>query len=314
MAEFLCNPKTGGIPDTNGVSKAEEPIQGHTVVEPLNCRLYSEILKEFTDWYFSVSPENFDEGLLDAYLEEMEGLSPLESSFDSQASLEKFHERFSSFFETQEEPSNSEHPKRQASRLLIKINKLGIVAAIIVGIFGTLITAQAAGIDVFGAIGRWTEKTFHFVSPPTKSEEGQNTALSNSKSTEYFDLLQTALNECEITEDLVPAWYPEGFQAMEPVISKTKRYDTINVAFQGAEEQFFSLLITHYKTTDDLDLYTFEKDNSVVEQYTSGQKTFYILSNDDTVTATWSDGLLVESISGNLTMEEIKTIIDSIGG
>lgn len=101
---------------------------------------------------------------------------------------------------------------------------------------------------------------------------------------------------------------------MEPVISKTKRYDTINVAFQGAEEQFFSLLITHYKTTDDLDLYTFEKDNSVVEQYTSGQKTFYILSNDDTVTATWSDGLLVESISGNLTMEEIKTIIDSIGG
>lgn len=152
------------------------------------------------------------------------------------------------------------------------------------------------------------------MSSPTKNEQDKNAAPSNSKNAEYFDLLQTALDECEIMEDLIPVWYPEGFQALEPVISKAKRYDTINAAFQGTDGQFFSLLITHYRTAEDLDLFLYEKDSSAVEQYTSGLKTFYIMSNDDTVTATWSDGLFVESISGNLTIKEIKSIIDSIGG
>lgn len=50
-----------------------------------------------------------------------------------------------------------------------------------------------------------------------------------------------------------------------------------------------------------------------MEQYLSNQKTFYIFSNIDTITATWSDGLLVEQITGNVSIEEIKAIIDSIG-
>ena len=58
----------------------------------------------------------------------------------------------------------------------------------------------------------------------------------------------------------------------------------------------------------------FEKDKSPVEQYTSGAKTVYILSNNKTITAAWSDGLIVEMITGNLTVEEVKAIIDSIGG
>ena len=49
-----------------------------------------------------------------------------------------------------------------------------------------------------------------------------------------------------------------------------------------------------------------------VEQYTSGTKTVYILSNNDTITTTWSDGLIFETICGNLTVEEFKKIIDSI--
>ena len=43
-------------------------------------------------------------------------------------------------------------------------------------------------------------------------------------------------------------------------------------------------------------------------------QTFYILSNADTITATWSDGLLVEQFSGNISEDTIKNLIDSIGG
>ena len=101
MAEFLRDPQNSGISSTNGMGEAEEPIQGHLAADPSSNRLYSEVQKEFSDWFFSMSPDDFDEDLLDAYLEEMEALSPLESSFDSQASLKRFHERFPSFFEEQ---------------------------------------------------------------------------------------------------------------------------------------------------------------------------------------------------------------------
>ena len=124
--------------------------------------------------------------------------------------------------------------------------------------------------------------------------------------------LRAALDECGISGNLVPAWYPEGFEASEPVISRTKRYDTINVTFQDDKERFFGIMIICYQSMEDVELFTFEKDKTPVEQYTSGGKTFYIFSNDDTITAVWADGLIHESIAGNLTVEEFKKIIDSI--
>lgn len=39
-----------------------------------------------------------------------------------------------------------------------------------------------------------------------------------------------------------------------------------------------------------------------------------IMSNLDAITAVWSDGLFVETISGNLQIDEVKAIVDSIGG
>ena len=131
-------------------------------------------------------------------------------------------------------------------------------------------------------------------------------------SDEYAGLLQAALDECGISGEFVPTWYPEGFEASEPEISSTSRTDYVYMEFQGAEERFFRIDVTRYHSSKDVEAFVFEKDKSPVEQYTSGAKTVYILSNNKTITAAWSDGLIVEMIAGNLTVEEVKKIIDSI--
>ena len=82
--------------------------------------------------------------------------------------------------------------------------------------------------------------------------------------------------------------------------------------FRDGEEQSFGIVIGRYHSAKDLQSLIFEKDKTPVEQYTSGGKTFYIFSNDDTITAVWADGLVRETIMGNLTVEEVKKIIDSI--
>ena len=131
-------------------------------------------------------------------------------------------------------------------------------------------------------------------------------------SDEYAGLLQAALDECGISGEFVPTWYPEGFEAPEPEIIRTSRSDIVNTMFQDAGERFFSIRIHRYHSSEDVESFIFEKDKTPVEQYTSGTKTVYILSNNDTITTTWSDGLIFETISGNLTVEEFKKIIDSI--
>lgn len=131
-------------------------------------------------------------------------------------------------------------------------------------------------------------------------------------SDEYAGLLQAALDECGISGEFVPTWYPEGFEASEPEIIRTSRSDLVNTMFQDAGERFFSIRIHRYHSSEDVESFIFEKDKTPVEQYTSGTKTVYILSNNDTITTTWSDGLIFETISGNLTVEEFKKIIDSI--
>ena len=131
-------------------------------------------------------------------------------------------------------------------------------------------------------------------------------------SDEYAGLLQAALDECGISGEFVPTWYPEGFEASGPEIIRTSRSDIVNTMFQDAGERFFSIRIHRYHSSEDVESFIFEKDKTPVEQYTSGTKTVYILSNNDTITTTWSDGLSFETISGNLTVEEFKKIIDSI--
>ena len=57
-----------------------------------------------------------------------------------------------------------------------------------------------------------------------------------------------------------------------------------------------------------------KKDVKGVEQYSNGEQTFYILSNIDTITATWSDGLIMAQFSGDTTEDILKKLIDSVGG
>lgn len=213
-----------------------------------------------------------------------------------------------------EREDNEQMQCAKVVRLRFALKMAGIVAAVIVGIFGLMITAQAVGIDVFGAIGRWTEETFHFVvSSGDVAHGGTGEALS-PENLSHYNSLQAALKECGITENLVPTWYPEDFEASDPTVSTNDFANKISCLFSDKTGKSFGITIKCYKSISDMELRTFEKDDIPVEQYVGGQKSFYIFSNVNTTTATYAEGALMITISGNLSPDEIKTMIDSIGG
>lgn len=91
-----------------------------------------------------------------------------------------------------------------------------IAAVAIVCMFAIMVTAQAAGVDVFGAIARWTEDVFSFgrITPdsqvsdaPAQKTAGQGAEVLSSD----FASLQEAFDAYGMTEVHEPGWLPEGY-------------------------------------------------------------------------------------------------------
>lgn len=201
-------------------------------------------------------------------------------------------------------PIRNTQEKRSASvptktRHVFRPRKILVVAAVLILMFGGMLTAQAAGVDVFGAIGRWTEETFHF-----------DIVQDNDRTS----LFQETATQAKIPQDFVPTWVPDGFEGAEPQVDTVENYMTSIICVYSNQEKTYSVDIEHYYNKAYIETLVIEKDDTNVCSYESNGKTFYIMSDMEYLTATWTDGTFVETISGQLSMDEIKTIIDSIGG
>ena len=180
-----------------------------------------------------------------------------------------------------------------------RIKPFALVAATI-GLFMTLLmVAQAAGLDVFGAMARWTDETFSFISTPASNEA---TAF------------RTALEKQGIPKEYAPTWVPAGFKAGSPQVSSSKRTTELSVTFSNSNKEFV-FAITKYASSDAIETISYEKNLGDAILYSNGRQLFYIFDNVESCVAAWSDGqAFAIGISGEISIDDMKSIIDSIGG
>ena len=195
------------------------------------------------------------------------------------------------------------HQPRLHRRVKQSLAALTAVVALVCG----MAAAQAAGLTVLGMVGQWTDVIFHLTSG---GGSGGRAAPLN----ENTRLLREALASVGIDEDLAPTWFPEGFTAEEPEILISSLNDRIYLVLNDKNGDFINVTIRQYHSTDYLEGADFEIKADSVQEYSNKTQTFYLFSNAGTITATWADGLLMEQISGDVSVEEVKLIIDSIGG
>ena len=179
-----------------------------------------------------------------------------------------------------------------------------VLAAMFVTLLAVTI-AYASGFDLFGAIGRWTAEIFRF------DFAGQTEG--SPRSAEYQEEIRAALAECGMPEELAPGWYPDGFEMVESNITGAEAHENLYYRFSNTDGTFFSIQIYKFITESFGQSGIYEKSKEDAEPYTSGERTFFILFNNGITTATWSDQVLAVSIVGNISTEDIKMIIDSIG-
>ncbi len=250
----------------------------------------------------SMTEENYDPDLIDAYLDALDQKAPMPEEPQVEEAFKAFKSRLSVIpFENKTVAQEHDSGHRARPRPFKKA--IVTIAATVSILFVLMIGAQAAGIDVFGNLARWTDEVFFFI--PSSSE---------TYTSEFSAALQAALERAELPKELAPTWFPEGFTAEEPEFWDDDVSTAVGISFVNPEGKSFIVSIDFYKEAGAIETLPFEKDAGNVEVYISKNRTFYIMSNINVHFAVWTDGNLLESIRGDLSVDQIKAMIDSIGG
>lgn len=180
-----------------------------------------------------------------------------------------------------------------------RLAKLGILVAAIVALFLAIsAVASAMGFSIWRANVMWDQENMG-----VSSVSGESINVEDP----IFDL-RSALSNENITNPVVPNYFPEGYEPLEfnsSSSSETKFFDLI--LSNGSKSIIFSYSIptSAYNSF-------FPKDDEDPELYLAHGIEHYITSNEGRYRAVWDNGGIVCTISGVEDKEELLLMIDSI--
>jgi len=195
--------------------------------------------------------------------------------------------------------------KTPAVRPNLWLRRLIAAAAVIVLVICIPVTANAFGWeDIWNIVARWVKETFSFVSgedveviPPSPVDEGDYTSL------------QDALEDNNRDPHIVPAWIPDGFVLDKIEIDITPMGELYR-AFYLKGDSNLTIRVRSYLGGDPENV---EVDEDLLEIYDSVDIQYYIFANKDQVRSVWIIDSYQCNISGDISVEELKLMIDSIG-
>lgn len=190
--------------------------------------------------------------------------------------------------------------KKSGSRFAFPRRGLTTAAAVVALLFALMLGVQASGHDIFGALAQWTSETFHF---------GNRNELS-----ENYELFLGELAKNKIPKEFAPTLILNDFEASEPTVKVDDIGTSIQISFSDSTERLYFISFDQHSQPISMENQVFEKDTTFVESYVKDEKVFYIFSNISTTTALWANPSFTETIWGEISTDEIKEIINSIGG
>jgi hypothetical protein len=180
-----------------------------------------------------------------------------------------------------------------------------VVAIFVVVLLTGNMTAKAFGIDLFGTIAKWTQDTFTFSSSVPNETTSDEQDFNEAAKT---DTLQQILNQYGITCDLVPTWLPDGYLFKNSDVYETPASTSFHAIYYREEDEISVTITSLSKPVRSI----YEKDDNEVTVYSVNDIEHYIMTNLKITNIVWTSGTYEGSISGKISLEEAKRIIDSI--
>lgn len=272
--------------------------EGIPAREQLDEMSTAELLEALEQTLFSTTEENYDGELLDAYLDELDRKSPMPEHPATDESYERFKARVgkmnAAINPLESAPAASAKPKPRHTALRTAL--VAVIAAAC--LLSCMVVVQAAGLDVFGSIARWTDSLFGF------GAIGEPAASPSPTGTQEVTV--------EYIETLLPT-VPDGFVMGEPVVFE----DDVSGGIEYCVEYTSGTSFITFSAVEqyDMNMSKYQKDCQDVNIiYINGQE-FYTFMNNGFASAAWRISTLECYINTNLTLDELNNIIlDSYEG
>lgn len=283
--------------------------------ERLKTMSPSELEQAMEDALSIMTEEDYDPAVIEAYLNALDNQAPMPMYPDAKTSYTDFQQKVRSLSGN---PSVQGMQKRKHVRLH-RILRVGLVAALTVAcLFGSMVAAQAVGVDVFGALARWTESAFSFgtiqseqvVEELPKTGQQMDTSSESSEIPIEYQELSSELKARDIGNFMFPTYIPNGFQIVESDLYIPAEFDRVDFTMwylNGNDEIEFNILLQENSNR------IYEKDEQEVEIYVPKNVNYCIFSNNGQNVAAWHTDRLEYSLSTTLSVSELKAILDSMG-
>ena len=276
---------------TNLTHRADRPNLPNGCVDPpgdLDAMSAAELAEALERTLDAMTEEDYDEAVIDAYLDALDRKAPMPEIPDTAAAYVGFQQRLRDL-----QPNGAPLTARASAKPSVRfchIFRVGLIAAAaILLMLGGMITAQAAGIDVFGVFARWTENVFSFGSVhgngigDAANDPSQD---SISKQKQEYTSLQEALDDCGVTEITAPTWFPEGYVLTGiSIVNIEAAGRFILRADYENDGRLLGIEIVRYS---DKPAQQVEKTDTIVESIEINGTTFHFIENADNHTVAWA--------------------------
>ena len=203
----------------------------------------------------------------------------------------------------------ADHPARH--RLLRTGQLIAALAALLLLL--TVATA-AAGYDLWRMMAEWTAEWITLA--PGQIEYVDPDDLHIPEEPGEYASLQEALTDYGFNRSVAPKWMPDGFELEQLIVSRLNGDNQI--VFHAAyrrESVYLIVQVSIYLEEENQgpdNFWNFQKDEGDPVPYEAGGITHLLTTNAGRPVALWSNGPAECAISGSITMDELKQMIDSI--
>lgn len=273
---------------------------------PLRKKSNLQLLNE-VEAMLSVPAEEMDTDRIEEYLSLLQKKAPVTEHYDPEEKWAKLEESHPLIFE--EEPNSCKSDlaagarNRHGNRTRRSFSRVFRAAAIAAAAaFCFIITASAMGFQPVQAVLRWAEGIIQIYTNPSGIME-----LPDDDPSEYHSLYE-ALAANGISTEGLPTWVPRDY-AILSVTAKSS--DGVIKCVAVYESNRGNIVIRALKIISPDITVAEERDTDAIS-YQHNQEEFFIVSDRQWMKADWENEGIFFSISGQISEDEIKEMIDSI--
>lgn len=173
-------------------------------------------------------------------------------------------------------------------------------AAVVIVMFGSM-TINVRGCNIWETVVTWAQETFHF-------GDGEYIPAKSKSDLPYASLYE-ALDIMKEDSSLVPMWIPDGYELFDLDIAENPLQKVYVAVYQNGEKKLKITVRSYLNGAPE----QIEHSEEFTEIYVSADTTYYFFSNYEQSRVAWTNGSYECYISGELTFDQLKLMIDSIG-